>query len=46
MQISSVQLIDSDAKVEFHQSAEALEVQLPAQMPGKYAYALKITAAP
>ena len=44
MQISSVELVGSDAKVEFHRTGDALDVQLPAQTPGKYAYALRISA--
>ena len=46
MQIASVELIGSDGKVEFHQTSDALEVQLPGPMPGKYAYVLRVTFAP
>ena len=46
IQISSVELIGSDAKVQFHQTDEGLDVQLPGQAPGKYAYALKISVWP
>ncbi len=45
MQISAVQLVGSNAKLEFHQTDDALEVQLPAQAPGKYAFVLKIQLA-
>ena len=45
MQISAVQLVGSNAKLEFHQTDDALEVQLPAQAPGKYAYVVKIQLA-
>ena len=34
IQISSVELIGSDAKVQFHQTDEGLDVQLPGQAPG------------
>ena len=33
IQISSVELIGSDAKVQFHQTDEGLDVQLPGQAP-------------
>jgi alpha-L-fucosidase len=42
VQISGVELVGSDAKLEFHQTHDALEVQLPARAQGKYAYVLKI----
>jgi alpha-L-fucosidase len=42
MQVSNVELVGCDAKLEFHQAGDALEVQLPGHMPGKYAYVLRI----
>ena len=46
LQITNVALIGCDAKVEWHQSDDALDVKLPASRPGKYAYVLKVTLAP
>ena len=46
LQITNVELIGSRAKIEWHQSDDALDVKLPASAPGKYAYALKVTLAP
>ena len=40
--IGSVVLLGSDAKLAFQQQADGLRIQLPAQAPGKYAYALRI----
>jgi len=45
MQISGVQLVGSDAKLEFRQTDDALEVQLPAQQPEKYVYVVRIQLA-
>ena len=42
--IGSVELVGSTQKPVFHQTADALEVQLPASAVCKYAYVLKITA--
>jgi alpha-L-fucosidase len=41
--IQSVSLLGSDAKIEWHQEADELRVQLPTQPPCKYAYVLKIS---
>jgi alpha-L-fucosidase len=35
--------LGSDAKPRFEQRADGLHVQLPAQAPAKYAYALRVT---
>ena len=43
--ISSVILLGSDARLAFEQKADGLHIQLPAQSPGKYAYAFRILAA-
>ena len=40
--IGSVILLGSEAKVTFQQQANRLRIQLPAQAPGKYAYAFQI----
>jgi alpha-L-fucosidase len=40
--IGSVVLLGSDAKVAFEQQADGLRIQLPAEAPGKYAYAFRI----
>ena len=40
--ISSVALLGSDAKLEFHQQSDGLHIKLPAQAPGKYAYVFRI----
>ena len=41
--ISSVTLLGSDAKLEFHQHPDGLHIKLPAQAPGKFAYAFRMT---
>jgi len=41
--VETVALVGSDAKVQFEQRADGLHVQLPAQRPAKYAYALRVT---
>jgi alpha-L-fucosidase len=41
--IASVVLLGSDAKLTFEQRPDGLHIQLPAQAPGKYAYAFRIT---
>jgi alpha-L-fucosidase len=41
--VETVALLGSDAKVQFEQRADGLHVQLPAQRPAKYAYALRVT---
>ncbi|WP_126244286.1 alpha-L-fucosidase [Chitinophaga rhizosphaerae] len=43
--VSSVKLLGHDAELVFGQSERGLEVQLPAQAPGKEAFALKIEGA-
>lgn len=40
--VQSVDLLGSDAKVQWHQDEDALHAQLPAQPPGKYAYVLRV----
>ncbi len=41
--VRSVELLGSDAKVQFDQRADGLHVRLPAEAPAKYAYALRLT---
>lgn len=41
--ITSVTLLGSDAKLQFRQRADGLHVQLPAQAPSSYPYALRVT---
>ena len=40
--IESIELLGSDGKVQFQQKDDGLHIQLPAQAPGKYAYAFRI----
>ncbi|MGA8428243.1 MAG: alpha-L-fucosidase [Candidatus Sulfotelmatobacter sp.] len=40
--IASVALLGSDAKLAFEQREDGLHIQLPEQMPGKYAYSFRI----
>jgi alpha-L-fucosidase len=40
--IESVDLLGSDAKLQFQQQPDGLHIQLPAQDPGKYAYAFRV----
>jgi alpha-L-fucosidase len=40
--VQSVNLLGSDAKIQFEQRPEGLHVLLPVQPPAKYAYALRI----
>jgi len=41
--VHAVALLGGDAKLSFDQRADGLHVQLPAQPPAKYAYALRVT---
>ena len=41
--VRSVELLGSDAKLQFEQRADGLHVQLPTEPPAKYAYALRMT---
>ena len=41
-QVQSVTLVGSDASLKYEQRADGLHVQLPAQPPAKYAYALRV----
>jgi alpha-L-fucosidase len=41
--IASVVLLGSDARLTFQQQPDGLRIQLPAQAPGKYAYAFRVT---
>ena len=41
-QVRTVILLGGDAKLQFEQRADGLHVQLPAQAPAKYAYALRV----
>jgi len=41
--VRSVALLGSDTKLQFNQRADGLHVQLPAQAPAKYAYAIAVT---
>jgi len=48
-EITNVSLLGSDGKLEFHQTSDALEVQLPAPPGGRvagYALALRIETRP
>ena len=40
--IDSVALLGSDAKLQFRQQPDGLHIRLPAQAPGKYAYAFRV----
>jgi len=40
--IEGVALLGSDAKLQFRQQLDGLHIQLPAQAPGKYAYAFRV----
>ena len=40
--VESIELLGSDAKLQFEQQADGLHIQLPAQAPGKFAYAFRI----
>jgi alpha-L-fucosidase len=42
LQITNVELIGSDTRLEYRQTAGAVEVQLAAKPPAKYAYVLRI----
>ncbi len=42
-QVQAVSLLGSDGKLKFAQRPDGLHVQLPAQAPSKYAYALRVT---
>jgi alpha-L-fucosidase len=41
--VVSVALLGSDSKLQFDQRSDGLHIQLPAQAPVKYAYALRVT---
>ena len=41
--VESVALLGGDAKLQFEQKPDGLHVQLPAEAPSKYAYALRLT---
>jgi len=41
--VQNVELLGSDEKIHFEQSADGLHVQLPSKAPAKYAYALRVT---
>jgi alpha-L-fucosidase len=41
--VQSIVLLDSGAQLQFEQRADGLHLQLPAQAPTKYAYALRVT---
>jgi alpha-L-fucosidase len=40
--IKSITLLGADAKLQFRQEPDGLHIQLPAQAPGKYAYAFRV----
>jgi alpha-L-fucosidase len=42
-QVQSVSLLGSNAKLRFEQHPDGLHVQLPTQLPTKYAYVLRVT---
>jgi alpha-L-fucosidase len=41
--IGSIVLLGSDTKLTFQQQPDGMHIQLPAQAPGKYAYAFRVT---
>jgi alpha-L-fucosidase len=45
LQITNVELVGSIAKLEYRQTGEALEVQIPFRAPGKYAYVFRVRMA-
>jgi alpha-L-fucosidase len=45
LQITTVELLGHEGKLEWRQTDEALMVDMPASAPGKYAYAFRITLA-
>jgi alpha-L-fucosidase len=45
LKVKSVGLLGSDENLKFSQQADGLHIQLPAQAPGKYAYAFRIASA-
>ncbi|HEX7424732.1 MAG TPA: alpha-L-fucosidase C-terminal domain-containing protein [Terriglobales bacterium] len=40
--VQSVDLLGSDARLEWDQDPDGLRIQLPTQPPGKYAYVLRL----
>jgi alpha-L-fucosidase len=42
LKVTSVELIGSSATLEYHQTDDGLELTLPSQSPGKFAYVLRI----
>jgi alpha-L-fucosidase len=40
--VKSIYLLGYDAKLEFLQQSHSLHIQLPSQVPGKYAYGFRI----
>lgn len=40
--VESIELLGSDGKLQFRQQDDGLHIQLPAQAPGKFAYAFRI----
>jgi alpha-L-fucosidase len=40
--VQSVNLLGSEARIEWHQDPEGLRIQFPARPPGKYAYVLRL----
>jgi len=45
LKVTNVELIGSNAKLEWRQTDNALEITLPSTAPGKYAHAFRITTA-
>ena len=46
LHITDVELLGSSAKLDWHQSADALEIHASAPPPGKFAYAFRLSTAP
>jgi hypothetical protein len=40
--VKSIYLLGYDTKLEFLQQSHSLRIQLPSQVPGKYAYSFRI----
>jgi len=43
--VGSVDLLGSDAKIEFHQQPDGLHIRLPGSAPGHFAYCFRILLA-
>ncbi|MGB8323370.1 MAG: alpha-L-fucosidase, partial [Candidatus Acidiferrum sp.] len=43
--VESISTLGDGSSLQFHQQADGLHIQLPAELPGKYAYAFRMTIA-